>query len=125
VQTIDRPNLATARPNGAPWSLRDAAAFLGVSPRHLARLIETTAVKSFKIGRRVFISDAELRWVAEHGTEGGECARRRPFDESSCASPKPEQIIWVLYSSGQPRATLRMISNLLAALLASVLSRLI
>jgi excisionase family DNA binding protein len=58
-----------SRPAGAPWSLRDAAEFIGVSPRHVARLIDSGAVKSFRIGRRVFIADAELRRVAEHGTD--------------------------------------------------------
>lgn len=69
MQSIERPVPASVRPPGSPWSLRHAAEFLGVSPRHLARLLEIGAVKSFKIGRRVFVADAEIRRIAEHGTE--------------------------------------------------------
>jgi hypothetical protein len=64
----NQPVSGTARQPGAPWSLRDASEYLQVSPRHLARLVASEAIKSFKIGRRVFIADAELRRVAEHGT---------------------------------------------------------
>lgn len=65
--TANKPVSCPDRQPGAPWSLRDAAEFLGISPRHLARLIDTAAVKSIKIGRRVFVADAEVRRVAEHG----------------------------------------------------------
>jgi excisionase family DNA binding protein len=68
MPTTDPPLLPAARPSGSPWSLADAATFLGVSARHLARLIESKAVKSFRLGRRVLIADAEVRRVAEHGT---------------------------------------------------------
>ena len=55
------------RQPGSPWSIRDAAEFLRISPRHLIRLIEVGEVPSFKLGRRRFIADAELRRVAQGG----------------------------------------------------------
>jgi excisionase family DNA binding protein len=58
----------STRPAGAPWTIRDAAAYLGVSARHLARLIEMDRIRAIRIGRRVMISDAELRRVAQEGT---------------------------------------------------------
>ena len=55
------------RQAGAPWSVRDAAKFLGISERHLIRLIEDAKVGSFLLGRRRLIADAEVRRVAEGG----------------------------------------------------------
>ena len=55
------------RQTGAPWSVRDAAKFLGISERHLIRLIEDAKVGSFLLGRRRLIADAEVRRVAEGG----------------------------------------------------------
>jgi excisionase family DNA binding protein len=52
-------------PAGAPWSLQAAAAFLGVSQRHLTRVCDENEIKSFRVGRRRLIADAELRRVAE------------------------------------------------------------
>ena len=49
---------------GAPWSVRDAAKFLGLSERHLIRLIDDGKVESFLLGRRRLISDSELRRIA-------------------------------------------------------------
>jgi len=59
---------ADHRQPGSPWSLQDSAIFLGVSHRHLARCLESGAIKSLRIGRRVLIADAELRRVASEGT---------------------------------------------------------
>ena len=58
---------ASERLPGAPWSVRDAAKFLGISERHLIRLIEDAKVGSFLLGRRRLIADAEVRRVAEGG----------------------------------------------------------
>lgn len=55
------------RQSGSPWSVRDAAKFLGISERHLVRLINDAKVSSFMLGRRRFVSDVELRRVAEGG----------------------------------------------------------
>ena len=52
------------RPEGGPWSIRDASRHLGVSERHLARMIALKSISSFQIGRRRFIADAELRRLA-------------------------------------------------------------
>ena len=49
--TITRQNLTT-HTAGAPWSVRDAANFLGVSARHLARLIDEGKIASIMLGRR-------------------------------------------------------------------------
>jgi excisionase family DNA binding protein len=53
---------------GSPWPLAVAAKFLGVSHRHLVRLIDAGKVKSIRLGRRVLIADVELRRVASEGT---------------------------------------------------------
>ena len=55
------------REPGAPWGILDAARFLGVSERHLVRLIHDGEVVSFQLGRRRLIADAEVRRVAEGG----------------------------------------------------------
>ncbi|WP_020470482.1 excisionase family DNA-binding protein [Zavarzinella formosa] len=52
---------------GSPWSVRDAAKYLGISERHLIRLIDDSKVSSFMLGRRRLIADAELHRVAEGG----------------------------------------------------------
>lgn len=57
------------RQEGAPWSIRDAAEYLGVSDRHLIRLIDDGKVKSFKLGRRRLIADSELRRISEGGVQ--------------------------------------------------------
>lgn len=56
-----------ARPPGAPWPIPDAAAFLAVSARHLARLLDARKVKSVRLGRRRLIPDAEVRRLAQEG----------------------------------------------------------
>jgi excisionase family DNA binding protein len=57
-----------ARPPGAPWSLRDAAAWLGISERHLAALCADGRVRSIKIGCRRLIPSDELERVGREGT---------------------------------------------------------
>jgi excisionase family DNA binding protein len=58
-----------ARPDGAPWSLRDAASFLGVSERHAAGLAAAGKIRTIKIGARRLVPDDEVRRVACQGTE--------------------------------------------------------
>ena len=60
---------APARPEGKPWSLRAAAAFWGVSERHVAHLVATSRVRSITIGRRRLLPDDEVKRVAREGTE--------------------------------------------------------
>jgi excisionase family DNA binding protein len=53
---------------GAPWSIADAATYLGVSDRHLKRLISAGKIKQIQIGARKLIADSELRRIAEQGS---------------------------------------------------------
>ena len=52
---------------GAPWSIQEAAGYLQISQRHLIRLINDAKVTSFLLGRRRFISDSEIRRLANGG----------------------------------------------------------
>ena len=52
-------------PLGAPWSLQDLAVYLSISERHLVKLCDDGAIKSFHLGRRRLVSDAEARRAAE------------------------------------------------------------
>lgn len=52
---------------GSPWHLLDASRFLGVSHRHLVRLIDAGKVKTIRFGRRVFLTDAEVKRLATKG----------------------------------------------------------
>lgn len=61
------PNTNPTRPPGAPWSIADAAAFLGVSVLHLHRLLDADKVKSVRIGRRRVIPAAEVERLAQKG----------------------------------------------------------
>jgi excisionase family DNA binding protein len=56
-----------SRPPGAPWSVRDAAAFLTVSARHLHRLIDAGKVRSVRLGRRKLVPDSEVQRLAREG----------------------------------------------------------
>lgn len=56
-----------ARPPGSPWPIPHAAAFLSVSARHLARLLDAGKVKSVRLGRRRLIPDAEVQRLAREG----------------------------------------------------------
>jgi excisionase family DNA binding protein len=53
-----------ARTPGQPWSMSDAAAFLGVSRRHLEQLADAKTIATYKLGRRRFMTDAEVRRIA-------------------------------------------------------------
>lgn len=55
-------------PPGAPWSLPDAAGYLGICPRTLATLVADGTVRSILIKRRRLIPDAEVARVATQGT---------------------------------------------------------
>ncbi len=55
------------RPTGKPWSYREAAEALGVCEVTVARAARSGRVKSFKLGRRVLIADAELRRLQVEG----------------------------------------------------------
>lgn len=66
MQTVDmKPQVS--RPAGSPWPLQEAARFLGVSHRHLVRLIDTGKLRSIRFGRRVLLSDVEVRRIASEG----------------------------------------------------------
>ncbi len=55
------------RPAGKPWSYREAAAALGVCEVTVARAARAGRVKSLRVGRRVFLPDAELRRLQVEG----------------------------------------------------------
>ena len=55
------------RQPGQPWSLDAAAAFLGISRRHLERLVAADRVKLIPLGHRKFVADAELKRLASEG----------------------------------------------------------
>ena len=61
------PRPQPTRPDGAPWAIPDAAAFLGVSARHLLRLLDAEKVRSVRLGRRRLIPDDEVRRLARQG----------------------------------------------------------
>jgi excisionase family DNA binding protein len=63
------PAPSPAHAAGAPWSIQDAATYLTISMRHLHRLLDAGRVRSVRIGRRVLIPDAEIKRLAEHGTD--------------------------------------------------------
>ena len=58
----------SSRRPGAPWPILDAAAHLGISDRHLRRLIDEQRIRVIRLGRRVMVPDAEMRRVADEGT---------------------------------------------------------
>lgn len=55
------------RKAGKPWSIRDAAEFLGISDRHMRRLVDEGRCKHLRFGRRVLVPDAEVRRMAVEG----------------------------------------------------------
>jgi excisionase family DNA binding protein len=57
----------STRRDGSPWSIGDASAYLGVSPRHLIRLMERDAILSIRLGRRRLIPDKEVQRLANEG----------------------------------------------------------
>jgi excisionase family DNA binding protein len=58
---------ATTRPAGKPWTLPEAADFLGVHLRTLRRAIDMNKAKPIRFGRKVMLSDATVRKLAEEG----------------------------------------------------------
>jgi excisionase family DNA binding protein len=52
---------------GSPWSIPAAAGFLGISTRHLFRLLDAKKVQSVRLGRRRLIPDAEVQRLAREG----------------------------------------------------------
>ena len=61
----DRP--IPRSPAGPPLSIRDAARFLGISERHLHRLLDANKVRSVRIGRRRLIPAGEVGRLADRG----------------------------------------------------------
>jgi hypothetical protein len=56
------------RTTGKPWSFAEAAAFLGISVKHLRSLAELGRVATITIGtRKRLIADVELRRIAREG----------------------------------------------------------
>jgi len=55
------------RPEGSPWTLLDAAKFLGVSSKSIERRIKANEIKVIKFGRLVRIPDDEVRRLAANG----------------------------------------------------------
>lgn len=62
--TATLPAVPQQHPLGAPWSLQDAAVYLSISERHLTRLCDDETIRSFRLGRRRFLSDAEVQRIA-------------------------------------------------------------
>jgi excisionase family DNA binding protein len=59
-----------ARAPGKPWSLSDAATYLGVSKRTITRMAEAGRVRLLRLGTgrgRVLLPDSELRRIATEG----------------------------------------------------------
>jgi excisionase family DNA binding protein len=66
-----RAEQAPPKAPGQPWSLAEAAEFLGVSPRTLTRLADGGQLRLVRIGvgrGRVLVPDSELQRLAERGT---------------------------------------------------------
>ena len=57
----------TTRKPGSPWAVADAAEFLTVSTRLIWKLIDAGELKSFKLGGRRLIPDAEVQRLATKG----------------------------------------------------------
>lgn len=58
----------TAQPQvDAPRSVKDAAKYLGVSDRHLSRLVKEGKVKAARFGRRLLIPADEVARLAREG----------------------------------------------------------
>jgi excisionase family DNA binding protein len=63
LSTLPSP---TERAAGKPWSVAEAAQFLGVSERSIWRLIDAKEVNVSRLGRRVLLPDAVVRrWAGE------------------------------------------------------------
>lgn len=58
---------AVERAAGKPWTVRDAAEFLGVHPRTIQRAIDANKVRPVRFGRKVMLPDAVVRKLATEG----------------------------------------------------------
>jgi excisionase family DNA binding protein len=54
----------TQRQSGKPWSVSQAAEFLGISTRTLWRMIDAQEVRVSRVARRVLVPDHEVRRLA-------------------------------------------------------------
>ncbi len=57
----------TVRAAGQPWSMEEAAQYLGVSFTFIWRCVKDKKIRSFKLGRLVKLPDAEVQRIALHG----------------------------------------------------------
>lgn len=57
----------TDRPPGKPWTLLEAAEFIGVSAKTLERAEKRGEIKTIYFGRRKFIPDLEVRRLGMEG----------------------------------------------------------
>lgn len=55
------------RSAGKPWGLDEAAPFLGLCRATVERAARSNRFRSYKVGRRVFIADEEMRRIASEG----------------------------------------------------------
>ena len=60
--------LPTPRPRGKPWPVDELSVHLGISDRHLRRLITAGKLRVVRIGRRVLIPDDEATRLCTEGT---------------------------------------------------------
>jgi excisionase family DNA binding protein len=61
-----------ARPPGRPWSLSEAADYLGVSERTITRMADAGRIRLLRIGTgrgRVLVPDSEIQRLAESGCD--------------------------------------------------------
>lgn len=58
---------AAARRPGSPWSIAEAAEHLGLCRATVERAARANRIKATRFGRRVVISDDELRRVVAEG----------------------------------------------------------
>ncbi|QEL14036.1 helix-turn-helix domain-containing protein [Limnoglobus roseus] len=59
--------MPTDRLPGQPWPIADAAKFFALSIRSLTRAAEAGKLRVVRIGRLVYVPDAEVRRVANDG----------------------------------------------------------
>jgi hypothetical protein len=57
----DAARLLLTRAPGKPWSLLEAAQFIGICEKTLCRRIKANEVRVIRLGARVLVPDAEVR----------------------------------------------------------------
>ncbi|QEL17727.1 helix-turn-helix domain-containing protein [Limnoglobus roseus] len=68
MNTGESSSMATTeRPPGKPWSLADAAAFLGLHVRTVRRAVDAGKVRAIRFGKRVMIPDEIVKKLASQG----------------------------------------------------------